>query len=45
MSTLTAENVQKIADLAKLHIPTDKLPVISSEKNPMSLNLLLEGRG
>ncbi len=25
MSTLTAENVQKIADLAKLHIPADKL--------------------
>ncbi|MCX7120902.1 MAG: Asp-tRNA(Asn)/Glu-tRNA(Gln) amidotransferase subunit GatC [Gammaproteobacteria bacterium] len=29
MSTLTAEGVQKIADLAKLHIPTDKLPALT----------------
>ncbi|MCX7125037.1 MAG: Asp-tRNA(Asn)/Glu-tRNA(Gln) amidotransferase subunit GatC [Gammaproteobacteria bacterium] len=38
MSTLTAENVQKIADLAKLHIPADKLaPLTDALENILSL--------
>ncbi|OGT59303.1 MAG: asparaginyl/glutamyl-tRNA amidotransferase subunit C [Gammaproteobacteria bacterium RIFCSPHIGHO2_12_FULL_42_10] len=38
MSTLTTESVQKIADLAKLHISSDKLPALTDAlKNILTL--------